>query len=141
LRDATHKNTKKFIDWCIEQSVHTLYIGDVRNVSKKSKQKRKVGKGNRQKLSNWNVGQQVKYLEYKTDAKGIKVVLRNEAFTTQTCPVCMRLKKPHGRHYQCACGYKEHRDVHSAGNILTDALYGTFKPIAKSKEPMYLRAA
>jgi putative transposase len=141
LRDATHKNTKCLIDWCVEQSVHTLYVGDVRNVSKKTKVKKKVNKGNRQKLSNWNVGQQVKYLHYKAEAKGIKIILRNEAFTTQTCPVCKRRKKPKGRHYQCACGYKEHRDVHSAGNILTEALFGVFRPISHHGEPMYLRVA
>ncbi|WP_416828220.1 RNA-guided endonuclease InsQ/TnpB family protein [Ectobacillus polymachus] len=141
LRDATHKNTKHLIDWCVEQSVHTLYVGDVRNVSKKTKQKKKANKGNRQKLSNWNVGQQVKYVKYKAEAKGIQVVLRNEAFTTQTCPVCKRLQKPKGRHYQCICGYNEHRDVHSAGNILTDALFGMFMPITCDKNPMYLRVA
>ena len=33
-------------------------------------------------------------------------------------------KKSKNRNYHCKCGYKEHRDIHGARNILTKTLDG-----------------
>ena len=141
LQEASHKNTKALIDWCVEQSVHMLYVGDARAVGKNTKKKKRLNKQNRQKLSNWNIGQLLTYLQYKAEAKGIAVKLVDEAYTTQTCPVCQRKKKPQGRNYHCHCGYKQHRDLHSAGNILTKSKHKKMLPVESSGQPMYLRVA
>ncbi|WP_245947455.1 transposase, partial [Bacillus taeanensis] len=48
-----------------------------------------------------------------------------------------RKKRSH-RMYHCPCGYKEHRDLHGARNILTKHLYGKmiYYPL---HDPMYIR--
>ncbi|MCG3084543.1 transposase, partial [Anoxybacillus sp. LAT27] len=82
-----------------------------------------------QKLSNWCFGKLYDYLKYKLEAKGITFEKVDESYTTQTCPVCGKKKKPSSRNFICACGYSQHRDVHSACNILTKHLYGEFRPM------------
>ncbi|WP_242976007.1 transposase [Desulfosporosinus sp. FKB] len=64
----------------------------------------------------------------------------DESYTTQTCPVCGRRKKTSSRNYRCTCGYREHRDIHGAKNILSNYKYGVFREVYV-EEPKYLRIA
>ena len=130
LRDSLHKTTRFFVDWCIENQVKEVIAGDVEGVqrntaNKKTNPKKKHrNKKQNQKLSQWQFGKLYKYLEYKLAAKSIVITKVNEAYTTQTCPVCGRKKKVSGRNYKCCCGYTQHRDIHGAKNILTREKYG-----------------
>jgi putative transposase len=135
-KDTLHKISKKYVDWCKEQKMKHVIVGEVEGVQRNTKKKRK--KSVNQKLSQWQFGQLLQYLEYKLKAKGIKLKKVNEAYSTQTCPVCTRRKKPSGRVYKCKCGYEQHRDIHGACNILTRELYGVFQPI-EIKSIKYLR--
>jgi putative transposase len=42
LKDALHKTTKPFVDWCIKQNVKKVLIGDVEGVQRNKKKKRTV---------------------------------------------------------------------------------------------------
>jgi putative transposase len=136
--DTLHKISRKFVDWCVEQKVKHLVVGDVEGVQCNTKKKRR--KTVNEKLSQWQFGQLLNYLEYKLQAKGITLEKVNEAYSSQTCPVCTRRKKPSGRVYKCKCGYEQHRDIHGASNILTKELYGQFQPM-EIKSIEYLRIA
>jgi putative transposase len=136
--DTLHKISKKFVDWCGEQQVKHVIVGDVEGVQRNTRKKRR--KTVNEKLSQWQFGQLLKYLEYKLQVKGITLEKVNEAYSTQTCPVCTRRKKPSGRVYKCKCGYEQHRDIHGASNILTRELYGVFQPM-EIKSIEYLRIA
>ena len=57
-------------------------------------------------------------LENKLSRYGIELVKVSEAYSSQTCPHCGHRHKPTGRNYECQCGYKQHRDVVGAMNIL-----------------------
>lgn len=142
-RDLTHKITKNFVGWAVEHNVKYVYIGDIEGVqrnTRKNKKKRKSRNVN-QKLSNWNFGLLVRYLEYKLKLKGIEVEKISEAYSTQTCPVCGQRHKPTGRNYICKCGYTAHRDVHGAMNILSLGLYKDIRYITDVKKTKYLRSA
>lgn len=136
VRDFTHKLTKKFVDWAIDHKIKCVYCGDPEGVQRKSK-----GKAMNQKLSNWNFGVQMEYLEYKLNKVGIEFVKINEAYSTQTCPICGQRHKPQGRNYSCKCGYTAHRDVHGASNILSLGMYEKIKYIHELKNTKYLRVA
>lgn len=140
LQDGSHKITKAFVNWCVAQSIQEVFVGDVGSVSQGTKKKRKLRRKQRQKVSNWNVGQQMQYLTYKCQAQGIAVAKVSEAYSTQTCPVCQKRHKPTGRMYRCRCGYVSHRDTHGAKNILSEQRYGIFTPI-EEKNLTYLRVA
>lgn len=136
VRDFTHKLTKKFVDWAIDHKIKCVYCGDPEGVQHKNK-----GKVVNQKISNWNFGIQMEYLKYKLGKVGIKFVKIDEAYSTQTCPVCGQRHKPQGRNYSCKCGYTAHRDVHGASNILSLGLYEKIKYIHGVKNTKYLRSA
>ena len=93
-----------------------------------------------QKMSQWQFGWITGYLQYKVAAEGISLQKVDEAYTTQTCPVCGRKKRTSSRNYNCLCGYQEHRDIHGAKNILTKYKYGEFRKISLM-EHKYLRIA
>lgn len=149
----THEITKNFVDWCVENKIGKVYCGDPegcqRNTSgrkkknrtenKKKIRKRKVA----QKLSNWNFGKIKDYLKYKLSNVGIEFEVISEAYSSQTCPVCGQRHKPSGRNYRCKCGYKAHRDVHGAHNILSLGLNGHFEKVCdfEKQKPKYLRLA
>jgi putative transposase len=136
LRDALHKTTHDFVEWCLEQEVNHVVIGNVEGVQRNTKKKKR--KSETQKLSNWSFGKLYALLEYKVKAKGITIEKVDESYTSQTCPVCGNRKKTKGRNYRCKCGYEEHRDIHGARNILTKTLEGrmTYFPV---HHPKYLR--
>jgi putative transposase len=136
LKDTLHKTTHQFVEWCLQQEVSHVVMGDIEGVQRNTKKKRR--KETNQKLSNWSFGKLYSLLEYKLKAKGITIEKVDESYTSQTCPVCGNRKKSKGRIYRCRCGYEEHRDIHGARNILTKTLDGkmTFFPI---HYPTYLR--
>lgn len=140
-RDLEHKVSRSVIDWAKERGVATLAIGDVRNIADKTKQEKRLNRKVRQKVSNWSHGKMRAYLAYKALAAGIKVEDKvSEAYTSQTCPMCGTRTKPRGRVYSCnGCGFRGHRDVVGASNILSrfvkDELGGMYPHTTK-----YLRA-
>ena len=113
--------SREVVDWAVERKAGTTVIGDVRNIANGKRLNRK----SQQKVGNWSHGKQRKYITYKAAAKGIEVVLQNEAYTSQTCPQCGHRRKPTGREYSCRrCGFLGHRDIVGASNILSRTLYG-----------------
>lgn len=146
LKDGLHKTSRSFANWCIENQVKEVVSGDVEGVqrntaNKKTNPKKKCrNKRQNQKLSQWQFGKLYKYLEYKLAAEGIIIRKVNEAYTSQTCPVCGRKKKVSGRIYKCHCGYAAHRDIHAAKNILTKEKCGKFQDFEVDKVK-YLRIA
>jgi putative transposase len=137
-RDIEHKVSRAAVDWCVEQGVGTLALGDVRDVA----DGKRLGKKSQQKISNWSHGKLRQYITYKAEAAGIAVQDKvNEAYTSQTCAGCGKRSKPHGRVYTCsACGSVVHRDVQGAANILSRYVYGALArvpvPPAKYRHPV-----
>jgi putative transposase len=70
LKDALHKTTKPFVDWCIKQNVKKVLIGDVEGVQRNKK--KKYSKLVNQKLSNWSFGKLYDYLKYKWKPKAFR---------------------------------------------------------------------
>ncbi len=97
MQDALHKTTKQFVDWCIEQSISDVYIGNPEGVQRNTRKKKKTNKRQAQKLSNLSFGQVKKYLTYKLIQQGIKLTSIDESYTSQTCPVCQKRQKVSSR--------------------------------------------
>jgi putative transposase len=144
LRDAVHKTTRQFVNWCVKNEVKTVVVGDVegvqRNTSKRKKQKVR-SKLTNQKLSQWQFGLILSYLMYKLFAVGISLEKIDESYTSQQCPCCGRRKKTSTRNYSCKCGYREHRDIHGAKNILSKYKYGEIRDPIPIQDTKYLRVA
>jgi len=148
-RDILHKTSRKFTTWADEQQVKTVVVGDVEGIQRNTSKRKKNSPGKKQRtrlqnqrLSQWPFGLLLLMLTYKLGALGIELVKTDEAYTTQTCPVCGRRKKVSGRIYKCYCGYEMHRDIHGAGNILAKHKYGEIRALDfKIAQITYLRPA
>lgn len=118
--DALHKITKYYMDYCVMNSVKTVYYGDLDSLTRDSKENQKGSRKVRQKLSQWEYGELIRLLEPKLSKYGIELIKVKEYYTSQKCPNCKLLNKPKGRNYKCSCGYSQHRDIVGAINILND---------------------
>ena len=136
LENALHKTTKQFVDWCFEHEVKSVVIGNPEGVQRKTQKEKK--EKNQSKIIKLVIWQTIFSLEYKLKVKGIAIEKVDESYTSQTCPVCKNRRNRRNRNYHCECGYKEHRDIHGARNILMKSLYRemNYFPI---HHPTYLR--
>ncbi|WP_046866846.1 RNA-guided endonuclease InsQ/TnpB family protein [Microvirga massiliensis] len=117
IRDLRHKGTRKVIDFCVQQKVGTLFIGDPRGV-----RTLKAGRHHNQRISRWEVGQDMDYLRHKAERASIACSIGNERRTSSRCPQCGHRHRPKGRDWQCkACGFVGHRDVVGAANMHQNA--------------------
>ena len=151
VENKTHEITKNFVDWCVENEIKHVFCGNPEGVERNTSSRKKLNRVKNkkkirkkkvsQKLSNWNFGKMMEILEYKLNAQNIKFEKINEAYTSQTCPNCGQRHKTNNRNYRCSCGYKAHRDVVGAHNILSLGKTGHFEKICnfETQSPKYLR--
>ena len=116
ILDCVHKISKLYLDYCIENGISKVYYGDLDSCTRNTKERANKLVG--QKLNDWSYGLLMLQLENKLSRYGIELVKVSEAYSSQTCPHCGHRHKPTGRNYECQCGYKQHRDVVGAMNIL-----------------------
>ena len=142
LHNIDHQVSRKAADLARRHDTGTIVIGDVRGIERNTRrtEKRRFGKNQRRRLSQWSRGRQERYLAEKT---GVDVSHINEAYSSKTCPACLTRNRPSGRNYQCrGCGFACHRDAVGAINILMRSLYGEYRRIDPdtSIRVIYLRA-
>ena len=116
ILDCVHKISKLYLDYCIENKISKVYFGDLDSCTRNTKGK--MSKTVNHKLNEWNYGLLTLQLENKLNRYGIEMVKISEAYSSQTCPHCGHRHKPVNRNYECQCGYKQHRDIVGAINIL-----------------------
>lgn len=123
------------VDYAVGCKAAAIAIGDVRDIADKP------GKGHVQngRLSTWAHGRIRAYITYKAGYAGMKVELVDEAYTTQSCPMCGHRTKPRGRRYSCSeCGFRGHRDAVGAANILSRYLHAELGRVpVPATEPKY----
>lgn len=124
-RDVLHKASRQLVNFCNEQGVSQIAVGDVKDIQNGVDLGRKCN----QKISQWPHGQFVKYLSYKARRLGINTDQIPEDYSTKTCSECGYLLKnaPRGRIYFCpGCGARLSRDGNGGANICSRYLYGEY---------------
>ena len=141
IRDLEHKVSCAIVAVAVASQAGTIVLGDVRDVADGVN----LGRQGNQKISQWNHGKIRSYVAYKSQAEGIRLVLQDEHYTSQTCPQCGHRHKPRGRVYTCGqCGFSGHRDVVGQVNILSAYTHGEpgkilAPPVVKYRMPHNLR--
>jgi len=115
VRDLCHKATRKVADVFPNAKA---YVGKPFNDASQ-----KMGRRQAQTVSSACNRKLISMLNYKL-AAAIEV---NEAFSSQTCPVCGERAK-HCRVYRCRCGYEAPRDVVGCSNIRAIGIDGEMRP-------------
>ena len=113
VRDLRHKATRQVIEFCKEQEVGTLFIGNPHGVRQQDK-----GRHHNQRMAQWEYGKDIDYLKHKSKQACIESFTGSERGTSSQCPVCRHKHKPKGRVWKCKkCGFTGHRDVVGSINM------------------------
>ena len=115
VRDLRHKATRQVINFCVQEQVGTLFVGNPHGV-----RKRKSGRHHNQRMSQWEYGKDISYLTHKSKQAHIMCFTGSERGTSSQCPVCGHRHKPKNRVWKCQrCGFIGHRDVVGSINMHT----------------------
>lgn len=113
VRDMRHKATRQAIDFCVDNKVGKLFVGNPDGVRRNA-----CGRKHNQRMSQWEYGKDINYLEQKAEKSAIECFTGSERGTSSRCPECGAKHKPSGRNWNCkACGFSGHRDVVGAVNM------------------------
>jgi putative transposase len=125
INDILHKQSTHLVSTLFKAGVQTVVIGDIRDIRSSIKYGAKAN----QKLHSWSFGKYRWMVEYKAEKLGMKVVLQDEAYSSQTCPACGKRHKPSGRTYNCKCGFHFDRDGVGSYNIRAKYLGNFGSPV------------
>ena len=127
LKDIDHKLSREIVNYAKQNGIGTIKLetlAGIRRTTRQSWKNIKKPKGKVKALKNelsvnsWSFYRLQQFIKYKAELAGIEVIEVNPAFTSQICPDCGKLNKAEDRTYECSCGYRGHRDVIGALNIL-----------------------
>lgn len=82
IHDYLHKITRHIADYCHDNDIHTVVIGDIRNIRKG----KNLGDSVNLKLHSLPYAKIYGMLEYKLQLNGIRMIRQNEAYSSQCGP-------------------------------------------------------
>jgi IS605 OrfB family transposase len=101
-----------------------IALEDLKGIRERISAQRTV-KRKRRVLHSWAYFQLRAFIAYKAAAAGVRVVLVDPAFTSQTCSHCGQCEKANRKsqaQFLCvSCGYSAHADTNAAVNIAVRA--------------------
>lgn len=114
MQDQDHKTSRRIVNFAKQNNVSVIKLEKLSKIRQTAKTSRK----NEHNLHTWSFYRLAQYIEYKAILEGIRIEYVDPAYTSQICPACGTLNKAKDRKYKCTCGYKSHRDILGATNIL-----------------------
>lgn len=109
-----HAVTKAIVDETAAQRA-TIFIGDLRGLLKRVRRSRLA----RRILLGFPFQKFYRYLLYKAEWAGVRVIALNEAYTSQLCHNCGHGGARNGGRFRCGgCGHEYNADYNGAMNIL-----------------------
>ena len=115
MDNQDHKVSRQIVNFAKANNVKTIRLECLEGIRNTTKISRK----NMKNLHTWSFYRLAQYIQYKANIEGISVEYVDPKYTSQTCPHCRQRHKAKGRSYVCGdCGFKTHRDLVGATNIL-----------------------
>ena len=115
MKDQDHKVSRQLVNFAKENNVSVIRLEQLSGIRQTARTSRK----NEKNLHVWSFYRLAQFIEYKAILEGIQVEFVNPKYTSQTCPACGERNKANDRKYKCDCGYKKHRDMVGAINIIS----------------------
>ena len=133
IRDLRHKGTRKVVDFCRQEGVTEVFVGNPHGVRKKN-----CGRKHNQRMSGWEYGVDIRYIKEKCEQTSMKSFTGSERGTSSQCPSCGYRQKVRGRQWRCrSCLFSGHRDCVGGTNMFPLA-FG--KKVTFPARITYLRA-
>jgi putative transposase len=126
-RNLLHHAANAMVKFAHDKQLEKVVFGDSTEINRNKRKNKKGSRRLNQENGNTPLGQLKKYLDYKLQNIGSKLEMENEAYTTQTCPVCGHRHKPAGRLYRCRnkdCNFVSVRDEVGTFNIRNKYING-----------------
>lgn len=118
IRNYMAQSINKIVKHCIEHHISNIVIGELEGI----KQNATLGKRNNQHFQSIPFGMFKQKLRSKCELFGIEYHEVSEAYTSQTCSVCGRVRKANRIYrglYKCdQCGTVINADINGAVNIV-----------------------
>ena len=93
IRHLIHSVTKKIVDYCIDHNINRVIVGNIKGI----RDDNNIGKVNNQKLHQLPYEEIYHQLEYKLKLKGINLIKKNEAYTSQCSPYTKKVTKKYAQ--------------------------------------------
>lgn len=93
IRDYLHKITKAVVDYCIENDIHMVIIGDITGIRKNTN----YGHVNNQKLHSLPYAKIYTLLSYKLAKQGIRLIKQKESYSSQCSPLTPEVSKAYAQ--------------------------------------------
>ncbi len=115
VKYVNHCVAKQIVQEAVKMGCSTLVMEDLQNI----RERIKAGKKMRSRLHRWSFDQLRKFIEYKAEARGIRVLYTHPGYTSQTCSHCLSLGIRLKHRFSCStCGSLQHSDLNASRNIL-----------------------
>ena len=114
LKDIDHKLSREIVNYAVLNGVKTIQLETLAGIRRTTRKSRK----NNRSLNTWSFYRLQQFIKYKAALADIEVIEVDPAYTSQTCPNCGKLNHADDRSYSCECGFRCHRDIVGALNIL-----------------------
>lgn len=115
VKETNHIVSKKIVNEAFDSNAKVIVLEDLTNIRKRIKGNKRI----RSRLHRWAWYELQQFVEYKAQAKGIKVVFVNPAYTSQVCSKCDCLGSRHKHLFKCSnCESYQHSDRNAAINLL-----------------------
>lgn len=112
IRDFFHKSTTKIRDYCVQNQIHTVVVGDITGIRKG----KSLGRKNNQPFHAFPYLMVYQMLEYKLALCGIKLIKQNEAYSSQCPPTSKAVGKRYASKYK-----RRTRGLYKDGGIIYNA--------------------
>jgi len=110
---SNHETSKAIMQEALRIGATTIVMEDLTYIRARIK----AGKRVRARLHRWAWRQLQRFVDYKAQAVGIRVIYVNPAYTSQTCSQCGQIGVRRRHQFVCSCGILAHSDVNGARNI------------------------
>ena len=114
MKDQDHKVSRQIVNFAKENNVSIVRLEQLSGIRQTARTSRK----NEKSLHTWSFYRLAQYIEYKAMLEGMTVEFVKPEYTSQICPACGEKNKANDRKYKCTCGFKTHRDILGARNII-----------------------
>ena len=119
MKDQDHKISREIVNFAKMNNVSVIRVECLEGIRNTTRTSRK----NKKNIYSWSFYRLSMYIEYKANLEGIKVEYVDPKYTSQTCPSCGERHKANGRSYFCSdCGFRTHRDLVEAKNIINSTV-------------------
>ena len=118
MRQTNHELSKEIVEEAIREKAGIIVLEDLTNIRKRIK----GGKRLKTRLHRWGFRQLQTFIQYKAEAKGLRVMYINPAYSSQECSLCGCLGVRERHLFTCLCGNQQHADLNASRNHCRFAL-------------------